>query len=123
MTFRHLALLALLLTSLLSDAVPAQAQSDPRRAWLAAAFESLSDSHRRVVQEELDLAGLYTGGVDGRFGAGTEQALLKSVDFLAWNSNGHLRIPLASPADADRYLADLSQRVHSLWLYGEGEAG
>ena len=91
--------------------------------WLGTAFGALSDTDRRTVQEELSLAGLYSGRIDGQGGARTRSALLASLAFLHDNSYGRVTIPLTGPADAEAYLQALSHRAHSGYLYGEGEEG
>lgn len=101
-------------------AAPATAQGDV----LAEAFAKLSKRKRMAVQQELSTAGFYAGGIDGRFGPGTRQALVQAAAFLAENSRGAVRPDVTSQTGARAYLRQLASGELATWLYGEGdEAG
>ena len=100
-------------------AAPVAAQSDV----LAAAFDSLPVQGRMAVQNELAIAGFYAGGVDGRFGPGTRQGLVRAAAFLADNSRGAVRPNLNSLSGAQDYVGRLASGELATWLYGEGDEG
>lgn len=87
---------------------------------LRSAFATLAPDQARRVQEELQGAGLYQSGIDGRYGPGTEAALVAGAAFLAENSEGTVTIDLVSPEGVADYLRNLHEGNLAAWLYGEG---
>jgi hypothetical protein len=98
--------------------LPALAEVSAR--FFPAAFGALDDSQRRAVQHELQTAGFYGGAIDGRYGSGTEKALLQAVEHMQENSYG-LVVLLDTEADAVSFLFALAEGSYAKWLYGEGD--
>lgn len=98
-------------------AAPALAEVSAR--YLPAAFEALDDSQRRAVQQELQTAGLYSGSIDGRYGPGTERALVAAVVRLGEDSG--IAVYLDTEGDAVSFMFTLADGGYAKWLYGEGD--
>ncbi|MCB6178666.1 peptidoglycan-binding protein [Rhodobacter sp. Har01] len=96
---------------------PAAAQD---RAALQQALEGLSAIGRTTAQTELRFAGVYQGAIDGRYGRGTEAALIAGAAFMRDNSRGKVVVDLTNAAEASAYVRGLAEGAHSAWLYGEG---
>lgn len=94
----------------------ASAQSDP----LAAAFDDLGMAARKAVQSEVQIAGFYTGAVDGAYGPGTRKALAQAARFIAENSRGKAQPKVTTAAGAQAFLAAMARGDMAKWLYGEG---
>lgn len=90
-------------------------------AGLQEAFVYLAPQYRRQIQNELAIAGLYNGGIDGEYGPGTEQALIEGAAYIEWSSSGRLYYDLNSPRGIVNYFQDLLTGEAAAWLYGEGE--
>ncbi|MFN4193906.1 MAG: peptidoglycan-binding domain-containing protein [Tabrizicola sp.] len=88
---------------------------------LRAAFEGLSPAARRAAQEQLAMAGFYSGGIDGAFGPGTRRGLVQAAEFIGQNSYGRTRFDLASPKGAAAYVQALARGDLGKYLWGEGD--
>lgn len=93
----------------------------PDLTALRSAFERLAPAARHKVQSELEIAGFYRGGIDGRYGAGTERALIQGAAFLAQNSRGRIAFDLEGAVGIAAYLDALASGGTAAYLYGEGE--
>lgn len=94
------------------------AQSDP----LAVAFAELPENARRSVQVELQMAGLYSGTVDGAFGPGTRAALVAAARTIAAAGNWG-KPDVGSLAGARDYLQRMSMGEYMNPLYDSGSEG
>ncbi|MCR8725352.1 peptidoglycan-binding domain-containing protein [Frigidibacter sp. ROC022] len=103
----------------LALAAPALAEVSARH--FPAAFEALDETQRRTVQQELQTAGLYGGSIDGRYGPGTERALIQAVDRIVGDGFHGIAIFLDTEADAISFMFTLAEGGYSKWLYGEGD--
>lgn len=77
-------------------------------AWMQEGYEALDLAQRKAVQEELAGAGLYTGSVDGASATEVAQALAETPDFLATHTVDKVEVPIDTPADAHRFVAELA---------------
>ena len=114
---RKSALISGLLSLSLIAAGAAQAAGDVLRQG----FEALTPAARAATQSELEIAGFYTGPIDGSYGPATARALEDAATFLPQNSKGQVRIDIASPQGVSTFLGGLSTLEYSKWLYGEGD--
>ncbi|ARE39338.1 Putative peptidoglycan-binding domain-containing protein [Rhodovulum sp. P5] len=89
--------------------------------WLRIGFNAFDKPRRRKMQDELRIADLYAASVDGRYGPGTEAALVDGAALLARNSGGALRIDLTHPDSVSTYLNALARGHLAPYLYGEGD--
>lgn len=108
------------LTSIFGLAITARtafAQADP----LAGSFAALSETQRRSAQDQMAMAGLYDGAVDGAFGPKTRASLVNTAVFIRDNSYGKVVFDLAKPAHASRFLNALSKGELGKYLWGEGD--
>lgn len=112
-------LLAPLLLAL-ALAVPALAEVDAR--FFPAAFAELDEAGRRAVQQELQAAGFYRGAIDGRYGPGTESALVRAATRLQEESFG-LSVFLDTEADAISFLFALAEGSYAEWLRAREDGG
>jgi hypothetical protein len=100
-------------------ASPALAQEDPYRV----AFERLSEQERRSFQVEVQMAGLYSGPIDGAFGPGTKRAMMAAPQFIVDNSYARYTFSINNIDEMEDFLRDVAAGKYSVWLYGEGEEG
>lgn len=107
--------LAVLVSTILPSFV--LAQNSP----LQAAFEDLHDSGRRTAQEQLQAGGFYSGSIDGRYGRGTQSALINAADFIYENSYRRVQFDLSSLPGAQLYLTALARGDLGKYLFGEGD--
>lgn len=77
--------------SLLPTLVAAQADT----SWKTA-FNALTETQRRSLQVELQMASLYTSTIDGVWGNNTYQALLSAPYLITRNSNNRHRFSLGT---------------------------
>lgn len=73
----------------------AQAQAINRNA-MKNVFNALTYAQRTRIQQVLTNAGVYSLGMDGIYGPGTEGGLLRGAKFLMRQSNGAANISLAT---------------------------
>lgn len=88
---------------------------------LQAAFEALSPAGRRAAQDQLAMAGFYTGGIDGAYGPGTRKALVQAAAFIEQNTYGRTRFDLGSAKGAGTYVRALASGNLGKYLWGEGD--
>ncbi|MGP3698722.1 hypothetical protein [Rhodobacter sp. NSM] len=112
----------LLLPAALLAATPLLAD-EATTARLEAAFAALTTEERVIVQEELEIAGLHAGPVDGSTGPGDGRTLEDAAAFIEENSAGMVVVPLATDEEARSFAKSLAERGYSSWLYGEGDEG
>lgn len=111
-------LTALSLTSF--AALPASAQEADPFEW---AFKQLSENERRNLQVELQMAGLYTANVDGKWGPSTRNAIVNTPNYLKNASGGTMTVQLETYGDVTNLLRDIAQGNLSYLLYREGSEG
>ncbi|MFN3847455.1 MAG: hypothetical protein ACK4RZ_16775 [Paracoccaceae bacterium] len=110
--------LVALTCGMVSYAAGARAQTDP----LEAAFNALPMHARRSCQIELQMAGLYSGAVDGAYGKGTRAGLISAARKIA--SDGRRGKPdVTTPNGARAYLARLANGEYMNQLYDDGYEG
>lgn len=88
---------------------------------LQTAFEALTPAARRAAQEQLTMAGFYTGGIDGAYGPGTHRALVQAAAFIDQNSYGRTRFDLASAKGTKAYVRALVAGELGKYFWGEGD--
>jgi hypothetical protein len=109
-----------LLTTMFGLAISAGvvfAQTDP----LAESFAMLGVEKRRAVQEQLAMAGLYDGVVDGAFGPKTRNSLINGAVFIKDNSYGRVAFDLTKPDQARQFIGALANGELAKYLWGEGD--
>lgn len=92
--------------------VPGLAQAQQiRRGVMEELFRSLSYQRRTRIQQILTTAGVYSLGIDGIYGPGTEAGLIRGANYLNRRSNNAAAISLSSRAGiADYYRGILTGR-------------
>lgn len=86
-------------------------------------FGSLPTQHKRWVQTQLHLMGVYAPyTADGRFGPITRTALVQAADLIAARTNGEMVFDLSNPSDARRYL-DMMAQEQFMFIYDDGYEG
>lgn len=86
--------------------------------WLLIGYSALGDADRRVVQQELALAGVYTGAVDGGVDGAIAQALAETPAFLERHTDDGITVPLDTAEDGARFVRELAAQEWSGFLYG-----
>ncbi|MFN7223140.1 MAG: hypothetical protein ACK4MS_03910 [Paracoccaceae bacterium] len=110
--------LVALTCGIVTYAAGARAQTDP----LEAAFNALPMQARRSCQIELQMAGLYSGAVDGAYGKGTRAGLVAAAGKIT--ADGRRGKPdVTTPDGARAYLALLANGEYMNQLYDEGNEG
>jgi len=79
-------------------------------------FIALPEPERKVIQELMSLNGYYNSTIDGLWGTGTEDALLRYKDFVE-NVTAQ-KYPIETPLGASRYLQVIMQLSYD---DGEGD--
>ncbi|MFZ1471052.1 MAG: peptidoglycan-binding domain-containing protein [Paracoccaceae bacterium] len=105
----------------LAPALGAQEAAPFNAVALRRAFDALPAASRKKAQEELQIAGLYHGALDGRYGPGTERALAAGAGFIAFNSRNTVVPDLLTDAGIAAFLGALGTGGMAAYLYGEGD--
>lgn len=105
----------------MAAAAPARAEGPVNLALVQAGFEALPDAQRRQIQELAATTGLYGGAIDGRYGPGTQGAVVGLVPILEGASyDNRFVFDLASPQGVAAFYQVLLTDGPA-WAYGEGE--
>ena len=102
-------------------ALPAAAEVRWNDAAARAGFESLPEAQRRTVQSTMKEAGIYTSGIDGRWGPGTARSAKATAEFLEDNSYGRFDFDLHTPEAAGQFFQFMLTNTAGAYLWGEGE--
>ena len=87
---------------------------------LQSAFMALSAGQRKIVQQELQTAGFYSGVIDGKYGRGTASALQNAAEFIDYNSGGRVKPDVRTATGSQIFLLAIASGEMAAWLYGEG---
>lgn len=102
--------------ALLSVPSLAQAQQIRRRA-MKRLFESLTSNQRRRIQRELTNAGVYSLGVDGLYGPGTEAGLIRGANFLNKRANNAGYVNLTTVDGIASYYRGIITGRYAKYIY------
>lgn len=88
---------------------------------LAAAFEDVGNQGRHAVQSKLKEAGLYNGGIDGRYGPGTRAAIVAAAALVHEGSYQRVKPDILSAAGARAFVSEIAVGNMDKWFWGDGD--